>query len=33
MAALIYLGLTVIIMAALHVLERRANRGFVRTEL
>lgn len=33
MAALIYLGLTVIIMAALHVFERRANRGFVRTEL
>ena len=32
-AAMIYLGLTVIIMAALHVFERRANRGFVRTEL
>ena len=32
-AALIYLGLTVIIMAALHWFERRANRGFTRTEL
>ncbi|MNH45879.1 Octopine transport system permease protein OccQ [compost metagenome] len=32
-AALIYLGLTVFIMAALHYLERRAGRGFVRTEL
>ncbi|MBO3278235.1 ABC transporter permease [Pseudomonas schmalbachii] len=32
-AALIYLGLTVFIMAALHFLERRAGRGFVRTEL
>lgn len=33
MAALIYLGLTVVIMAALHWFERRANRGFTRTEL
>lgn len=32
-AALIYLGLTVVIMAALHLFERRANRGFTRTEL
>lgn len=32
-AALIYLSLTVVIMAALHVFERRANRGFTRTEL
>lgn len=32
-AALIYLGLTVFIMAALHWFERRANRGFTRTEL
>lgn len=31
--ALIYLGLTVIIMAALHWFERRANRGYARTEL
>ena len=33
MAALIYLGLTVIIMAALHWFEYRANRGYARTEL
>ncbi|PKM29349.1 MAG: ABC transporter permease [Gammaproteobacteria bacterium HGW-Gammaproteobacteria-11] len=33
MAALIYLGLTVIIMAVLQWLESRANRGFTRTEL
>lgn len=32
-AALIYLGLTVFVMAALHALERRAGRGFVRNEL
>lgn len=32
-AALIYLALTVIIMAALHWFERRANRGYTRTEL
>ncbi|UAW98627.1 ABC transporter permease subunit [Halopseudomonas nanhaiensis] len=32
-AALIYLGLTVIIMVALHWFERKANRGFARTEL
>lgn len=32
-AALIYLGLTVVIMAALHWFERKANRGFARTEL
>ncbi len=32
-AAFIYLGLTVFIMAALHFLERRAGRGFVRNEL
>ncbi|MNZ61181.1 Histidine transport system permease protein HisQ [compost metagenome] len=32
-AALIYLSLTVFIMVALHFLERRAGRGFVRTEL
>lgn len=32
-AALIYLGLTVFVMAALHFLERRAGRGFVRNEL
>lgn len=32
-AALIYLVLTMIIMAALHWFERRANRGFTRTEL
>jgi polar amino acid transport system permease protein len=33
LAALIYLFLTVFIMAAMHWFERRANRGFVRTEL
>ena len=33
LAALIYLFLTVFIMGALHWFERRANRGFVRTEL
>lgn len=32
-AALIYLALTMVIMAALHWFERRANRGFTRTEL
>lgn len=32
-AAMIYLSLTVVIMAALHIFERRANRGFTRTEL
>ena len=32
-AALIYLALTVVIMAALHWFERRANRGYTRTEL
>ncbi|WP_304641548.1 ABC transporter permease [Pseudomonas sp.] len=32
-AAVIYLLLTVIIMAALHWFERRANRGYTRTEL
>lgn len=32
-AALIYLALTAVIMVALHWFERRANRGFVRTEL
>ncbi|PAU88139.1 ABC transporter permease [Pseudomonas sp. WN033] len=32
-AALIYLALTVVIMIALHWFERRANRGFARTEL
>ena len=32
-AALIYLGLTVFVMSALHALERRAGRGFVRNEL
>ncbi len=33
MAALIYLALTVFIMAALHWFEHRANRGYPRTEL
>ena len=32
-AAAIYLSLTVVIMVALHFLERRAGRGFVRNEL
>ncbi|SDI37684.1 ABC transporter permease [Pseudomonas panipatensis] len=32
-AAFIYLSLTVFVMAALHVLERRAGQGFVRNEL
>ncbi|KKN93937.1 hypothetical protein LCGC14_0192000 [marine sediment metagenome] len=32
-AALIYLCLTAVIMVALHWFERRANKGFVRTEL
>ncbi|KAF1067684.1 MAG: Histidine transport system permease protein HisQ [Pseudomonas citronellolis] len=32
-AAFIYLGLTVIVMAILHVLEKRAGKGFVRNEL
>ncbi|MNJ72716.1 Octopine transport system permease protein OccQ [compost metagenome] len=30
-AALIYLGLTVVAMIGLHFLERRASRGFVRS--
>ncbi len=32
-AALIYLGLTAVIMVALHWFERKANRGYARTEL
>jgi polar amino acid transport system permease protein len=32
-AALIYLGLTVVVMITLHGFERRANRGFIRTKL
>lgn len=31
LAACIYLGLTIIAMAGMHLMEKRANRGFVRS--